>query len=112
VRLLFDQNLSPALPRLLADIFPDSKHTEEAGLGEADDGVIWAYAIAERLAIVSKDADFRARSMLEGSPPQVIWLKLGNCPTKTIIDLLRINSVLIHSFGQNPAEPLLILEKT
>jgi predicted nuclease of predicted toxin-antitoxin system len=32
MKLLFDQNLSPRLARLLADIFPDSTHVREVGL--------------------------------------------------------------------------------
>jgi predicted nuclease of predicted toxin-antitoxin system len=44
MKLLFDQNLSPQLPRLLADIYADSTHVREVGLREADDSEIWDYA--------------------------------------------------------------------
>ncbi len=111
MRLLFDQNLSPELPRLLADIFPGSSHTEACGLGEAGDDAIWAHAVAEGYTIASKDGDFRAKSLLKGSPPQVIWLKVGNCPTAVVANLLRTHSVAIHSLGLKPSDALLILEK-
>ncbi|MGI9167428.1 MAG: DUF5615 family PIN-like protein [Pyrinomonadaceae bacterium] len=44
MRLLFDQNLSPRLPRLLADIYAESVHVREVGLRDADDLAIWQYA--------------------------------------------------------------------
>lgn len=99
MKLLFDQNLSPRLPRLLADIFPDSVHVRELGMKEATDTVIWAYAEANGFAIVSKDSDFQARSLLLGHPPKFIWLRVGNCPVKTVEDLLRKHSVAIHTFN-------------
>jgi predicted nuclease of predicted toxin-antitoxin system len=44
MKLLFDQNLSPRLPRLLADIYPESLHVREIGFVEAQDIEIWNYA--------------------------------------------------------------------
>jgi predicted nuclease of predicted toxin-antitoxin system len=40
--LLFDQNLSPHLVRLLDDAFPGSVHVSEAGLSEADESGVLA----------------------------------------------------------------------
>ena len=82
MKLLFDQNLSPQLPRLLADIYADSTHVREVGLREADDSEIWDYAKTNGYAIVSKDSDFQHRSLLRGSPPKFIWLRVGNCTVK------------------------------
>ena len=98
MKLLFDQNLSPRLPRLLVDIFPDSAHVRELGMRDATDTKIWEYAKANGFAIVSKDSDFQARSLLLGHPPKFIWLRVGNCPVKTIEVLLRNQSVAIHTF--------------
>lgn len=58
MRLLFDQNLSFKLVRLLADVYPDSVHVRDLQLVEADDLTIWRYAAERELAIVSKDSDF------------------------------------------------------
>jgi predicted nuclease of predicted toxin-antitoxin system len=99
MKLIFDQNLSPRLPRLLADIYAGSVHVREVGLRDADDVAIWEYAKAHGLAIVSKDSDFQQRSLLYGNPPKFIWLRVGNCPVKTVEDLLRMYSVRIHTFG-------------
>ena len=89
MKLLFDQNLSPRLPRLLADI--------------------WEYAKNNGFVIVSKDSDFQQRSLLYGSPPKFIWLRVGNCTVKTTEDLLRKHSATIHTFGLDAARSHLML---
>jgi Uncharacterized protein conserved in bacteria len=109
VKLLFDQNLSPRLPRLLVDIYAGSLHVREVGLRDADDNAIWEYAKVNGFAIVSKDSDFQQRSLLYGSPPKFIWLRVGNCPVKTVEDLLRKHSVAIHTFGLDNMKSHLML---
>ena len=109
MRLLFDQNLSPRLPRLLADIYPDSIHVREVGLRDADDNDILEYAKLHGLTIVSKDSDFQQRSLLYGAPPKFIWLRVGNCPVKAVEDLLRRHSVAVHTFGLDDAKSHLML---
>ncbi|MDQ3651440.1 MAG: DUF5615 family PIN-like protein [Acidobacteriota bacterium] len=109
MKLLFDQNLSPRLPKTLADIFPDSVHVREMGLREADDQVIWEYAKLNGFTIVSKDTDFQQRSLLYGSPPKFVWLRVGNCPVKTVEDVLRKHSIAIHTFGMDAAKAHLML---
>ena len=109
MKLLFDENLSPKLVRRLADMFPDSAHVHECGLGASDDGQIWQFAVAGGFAIVSKDLDFYDRSILHGSPPKLIWLRTGNCSTPHIEGLLRSYSAAILHFDSDPNESLLIL---
>jgi predicted nuclease of predicted toxin-antitoxin system len=109
MKLLFDQNLSPRLPRLLADIYPDSIHVREVGLRDADDQVIWEYAKIYGHAIASKDSDFQQRSLLYGGPPKFIWLRVGNCPVKTVEDLLRKHSVALHTFSLDGSKSHLML---
>jgi predicted nuclease of predicted toxin-antitoxin system len=54
MKLLFDQNLSPRLPHLLADLYAESAHVREVGLREATDLTIWQFAQANGYVIVSK----------------------------------------------------------
>jgi predicted nuclease of predicted toxin-antitoxin system len=84
MKLLFDQNLSPRLPRLLADIYAHSLHVREVGLRDADDAVIWDYAKQHGFTIVSKDSDFQQRSLLYGSPPKFIWLRAAIAPCRQL----------------------------
>ena len=107
MKLLFDQNLSPRLPRLLADLFPDSLHVREAGLRDADDAAIWDYAKTHGFVIVSKDSDFQQRAMILGHPPKVIWIRLGNCPTADVASLLRSRQSDILTFEADPTASFL-----
>jgi predicted nuclease of predicted toxin-antitoxin system len=109
MKLLFDQNLSPALARSLADVYLGSVHVQDVGLRNAGDRDIWDYAQLNSLTIVSKDSDFQQRSLLYGFPPKFIWLRVGNCPTRLIGDLLRKHSPAIHTFEQDPIKSHLML---
>ena len=107
--LLFDQNLSRRLPMLLAAEFPGSEQVPPAGLAGADDRTVWDYAAARGLAVVSKDADFQHLSAALGLPPKVVWLRVGNGPTRAIEALLRSRAADIRAFLSDPAAALLEL---
>jgi predicted nuclease of predicted toxin-antitoxin system len=78
VKLVLDQNLSPRLVQLLADIFPDSTHVSLVGLARAFDEDVWAFARALGCVIVTTDADFGDLGVLRGFPPKVVLLPIGN----------------------------------
>ena len=110
-RLLFDENLSPRLPALLVDQFPGSRHVRDVGLRGATDQGIWDFAAAADFTIVTKDDDFRGLSLLRGAPPKVIWLVIGNCTTREILQILTENDAAIFSFIIEPSTALLTLRK-
>jgi len=89
VKLLFDENSSPRLCRLLSDVYPDSAHVREIGLRGAEDERICDYARDRGFTLVSKDNDSCQRSFLRGAPPKVVWLSVGNAGTTRTADLLR-----------------------
>lgn len=109
MKLLFDQNLSPRLPSILADLYPDSVHVREVGLRDAQDTDIWDYARLNGFVIVSKDSDFQQRSLLYGHPPKFIWLRVGNCTVRLIEELLRKHSAAIYTFNQDAVKSHLML---
>ncbi|HYV12036.1 MAG TPA: DUF5615 family PIN-like protein [Pyrinomonadaceae bacterium] len=84
MKLLFDENLSPRLVVLLADLFPNSVHVRGVGLRAAEDSLVWNYAKDHDLVIVSKDADMHQRCFVFGAPPKVVWVRLGNCSTTDV----------------------------
>lgn len=63
--------------------------------------MIWEYAKTNGFVIVSKDSDFHQRSLLYGHPPKFIYLRIGNCPTSKIIQILRDNFNTINQFGSS-----------
>jgi predicted nuclease of predicted toxin-antitoxin system len=109
VKLLFDENVSPRLVQKLVDEFPGSTHVISAALRGAEDRQIWDYARNEDYAIVSKDTDFRERSYVEGAPPKVVWLDVGNAGTEAIEDLLRGERDRIERFAAAEESSVLIL---
>jgi predicted nuclease of predicted toxin-antitoxin system len=108
--LLFDENLSPSLVKLLAEEFPGSTHVDVAGLHGRSDGDVWAYARDYGYVLVSKDNDFRQLSFLRGAPPKVVWLHIGNAPTKAVAELLRARKTDMEMFTQDAEAVLLVLE--
>ena len=109
MKLLFDENLSPKLPDILATDFPESSHVSTAGLLGADDQRIWDYARDEGFMIVSKDTDFRERSFVEGFPPKVIWLDVGNASTTEVAELLQRQRDRVRVFKDQDESSFLIL---
>src|SRR5215213_8401565 len=99
MKLLFDHNLSPRLLARLADLFPDTTHVALVKLDRATDEAVWAYAHQRNCIIVTKDADFSELSILRGSPPKVLWHRIGNCTTTEIEALLRRSESTIAAFA-------------
>ena len=109
MKLLFDANLSPALVAHLRTEYPDSVHVRDVGLRASSDAQIWDYAAANGFSIVSKDTDFRERSYVEGFPPKVIWLDVGNAGTAPIAALLRKEQPRVEAFSTSGDSSVLIL---
>jgi predicted nuclease of predicted toxin-antitoxin system len=109
VKLLFDANLSHKLVGILARDFPGCAHVRDLGLRAAEDGQIWDHARVQGLTIVSKDTDFRERSYVEGFPPKIIWLDVGNAGAAAIAELFRRERPRVEHFERQEEASLLIL---
>lgn len=109
MKLLLDENLSDRIIHRIVDLYPDSEHVKTLGLINTDDSVIWEYAKTNGFVIVSKDSDFHQRSLLYGYPPKFIYLRVGNCPTSRITQILRNNLETIIQFESSEVEGLLVL---
>lgn len=109
MKLLLDENLSDRIVHRIIDLYPDSQHVKTLGLINTDDALIWEYAKTNGFVIVSKDADFHQRSLLYGHPPKFIYLRIGNCPTSSIVQILRESFDTILQFESSETESLLVL---
>jgi predicted nuclease of predicted toxin-antitoxin system len=109
VKLLLDENLAPRLVLALADVYPGSQSVCECGLRGCSDLEVWQYALTNDFAIVLKDSDFSQRSFLQGSPPKVIWLRIGNCTTTRVDFVLRNAAPRIRDFLSKIEESCLVL---
>ncbi len=109
MKLLFDHNLSPQLVNRFADLYTDSQHVFLLGMDQDDDRQIWEYAAQQHFTIVTRDSDYNDLSLLLGFPPKVIWIRRGNCSTKTIESILRAATQSIQQFNQTASIGVLTL---
>lgn len=109
MKFLFDQNLSRHLVGHLRDAVPASAHVGSVGLGESTDREVWEYARDNDYMIVSKDSDFRQLAFLYGTPPKVVWLRVGNASTITILEVLLDHLEAIEHFAVTEDEALLVV---
>ena len=109
MRLLFDEQLSEELVKMLDDLFPDSLHIRLLGSGGAADPIVWQMAREHDCVLVTKDEDFHRLSVLRGAPPKVLWLRLGNGATEDIARLLRDRAEDIRRFEAQSDETFLEL---
>ena len=112
MKLLLDENLSDRILPEIIDLYPESSHVKIHGLAQTDDSLIWAFAKEYGYAIVSKDSDFHQRSLVFGAPPKFIFLRVGNCSTIRISELLRANVTLISAFNSDPDASIFLLTWT
>lgn len=97
-RLLLDQNLSFKISKGIKDIFPDTKQVSDLNLSGSNDLDIWNFARGNNYCILTFDSDFIDISVLNGFPPKIIWLRIGNSSTESIIQILRNNNSTIKEF--------------
>ena len=82
--LLIDENL----PASLANLLPvPCSHATDIGQ-QPSDSELWRHARQHDWTILTRDTDFFDRIMLEGPPPKVIWVRLGNIRKADLESLL------------------------
>src|SRR6266852_8793219 len=74
--------------------------SQERTSGQSRPGIMRAHGFA----VISKDDDFRSLSLVNGAPPKVIWLRIGNASTAGIEAFIRSALVKIRTFEISPEE--------
>lgn len=100
--IIIDANLSPRLKVGLRKYFPGCVHVSDLRLSQADDMDIFRYAKQNNYHILSKDSDFEKLVLQYGSPPKLLWIKLGNCRTTEIAQVLENKRHEITAFLEHP----------
>lgn len=86
--------LDAQLPPLLADWINaqgwgiQAFAVRDLGLRDATDPVIFRSAQKAGIVVMTKDRDFIRLLDEQGPPPQVIWLRLGNCSNVVLQQVL------------------------
>jgi predicted nuclease of predicted toxin-antitoxin system len=109
VKLLFDQNISFKIVRLIGETFPESKQVNHVGLSNASDYQIFEFARTNHYTIVTFDSDFIDLSLVKGTPPKIIWFRTGNLTTNSISARLLNRQELIKNFLETDADAILEL---
>ena len=65
MRLLFDQNISFKIIKVLPEKFVGSSHVKKEGLINATDKQIWDFAKNNEYTIVTQDSDFNDLNILK-----------------------------------------------
>jgi predicted nuclease of predicted toxin-antitoxin system len=86
MRFLVDAQLPPRLARFIVGRGLEAKAVRELGLRDANDEDIWTTARQGGWVVITKDEDFAARGMHEEPGPQVVWLRIGNCTNRALLD--------------------------
>ena len=64
------------------------EHVDDVGLRNADDIVIWNYALRDGAIVVTKDEDFAERTARATTGPIIIWLRIGNATNRALLEWL------------------------
>lgn len=91
MKLLLDQNLSRKLVPHLQQAYPGTSHVYLLGFHKWADSEIWRYAQYNGFTIATKNNDMVDLCVLRGAPPKVLWLRVGNCATELIHNVLTLN---------------------
>ena len=110
MKLLLDENLSPALVKHLDHLFPGSAHVHDAGLGQTDDLTVWEHAKRFGFTMVSKNSDHYEFSLLKGHPPKLIWIRLGNCSTARVAQVLTGCHAALLAFDGDDEESIFVIQ--
>jgi predicted nuclease of predicted toxin-antitoxin system len=88
MRLLLDHNLSRKIKGKLPEDFGIVAHVVDFGLERASDLQVWQFAREHDFCIISKDKDFLDLSDYYGHPPKFTAVRIGNCTTADICEVL------------------------
>ncbi|WP_310589853.1 DUF5615 family PIN-like protein [Larkinella soli] len=69
-----------------------------------EDAQIRAIAVEQGRIVITKDNDFPDRFFLEGAPPKILHLEIGNIKNNDLVDLLDLFLPTIVSLFESGAE--------
>ena len=87
-RFIVDNQLPVAIARWLIAKGCPAEHVLSLDLAQARDEMIWARAASEGSIIVTKDEDFPNLTLVRPELVAVVWLRVGNCRTATLLSTM------------------------
>jgi predicted nuclease of predicted toxin-antitoxin system len=86
MKFIVDAQLPPALARFLTDKGEDVIHVLDVAMMESSDSEIWERAVKDNLVIITKDEDFQIRASVSTIFPKIVWVRIGNCSRKELLN--------------------------
>ncbi len=108
MKLLFDENLSTALPQALADLYPESAHVLDLGVGGQANFRVWEQAAASGFLLVTKLRIRTSNASASSAAPRRKSSGFA-CTTADIVRLLRFRREQVAAFADSPAVDFLAL---
>lgn len=112
MKLLFDENLSPKLCRMLEDLEVKLSHVSTLKLNETPDQTIWKYARRTGHMIVTRDRDFIELANRFGAPPKVFVILLPNPTSVAIANVIRDNFKQLKLYYEAANDTVLIIQSS
>ena len=84
MKFLVDAQMSPAVASWLREAGHEATPVREAGLREADDSAICAYALQTGAVVLTKDEDFAELARGRAASPVIVWLRAGNSSNRVL----------------------------
>ena len=85
MKFLIDNQLPISLVEFLRTKGCECKHVIELALDTATDHAIWDFAANDNWIVVSKDADFLHIAKSKPKSARLIWIRIGNCRTTSLL---------------------------
>ena len=101
MKLLFDQNISHRILKILSNEFEGSTTVKNEKLIDSSDKAIWEFAKKSNYTIVTQDSDFNDLNLLNGFPPKIIWIRTGNLKTEELANILKNHFGELKDFENN-----------
>ena len=101
MKLLFDQNISHRILKVLSERFTGSTSVKNENLIDSLDKTIWEFAKNSNYIIVTQDSDFNDLNLLYGFPPKIIWIRAGNLRTEELAKILEDHYYELEEFENN-----------
>ena len=86
MKFIVDAQLPPALARFLAAKGEDIIHVVDVKMMASSDSEIWELALKNSLIIITKDEDFQIRASVSALFPKIVWVRIGNCSRKSLLN--------------------------
>lgn len=101
MKFLVDNQLPEALAAFLSGNGLQADHVRQHHLAAVTDAEIWNFAKANGFVIVTMDEDFQHLAARYGTPPQVVWVRLGNVRKQALLSAFAAVLPMLRSEIEN-----------